>query len=70
MGSLVMLLLLAAMVPAPARTAAADVSASAAAARTGKERLGAKASDEQRTNDCKVPAALRTRHRPDACNTR
>lgn len=25
------------------------------AARTGKERLGDKASDEQRVNDCKVP---------------
>lgn len=29
------------------------------AARTGKERLGDKASDEQRVNDCKVPPERR-----------
>ena len=34
---------------------------------TGKERLSDKASDEQRVDDCKVPAARRTRARPTAC---
>jgi hypothetical protein len=38
-----------------------------AALRTGKERLSDKASDEQRVDDCKVPAARRTRTRPAAC---
>jgi hypothetical protein len=38
-----------------------------AAAKTGKERLGDKASDEQRVNDCKVPEARRTRARPADC---
>jgi hypothetical protein len=42
-------------------------SAAIGATRTGKERLGDKASDEQRVNDCKVPASRRTRPRPDAC---
>lgn len=31
---------------------------------TGKERLSGKAADEQRVNDCKVPATKRTRPRP------
>ena len=35
--------------------------------RTGKERLGDKAADEQRVDDCKVPEARRTRLRPTAC---
>lgn len=35
---------------------------------TGKERLGDKASDEQRIDDCKVPPERRTRPRPDACS--
>ena len=36
--------------------------------KTGKERLGSKASDEQRVDNCKVPPALRgTTPRPDAC---
>jgi hypothetical protein len=39
-------------------------------ARTAKERLVNKASDEQRINNCKVPLALRgPRPRPDACRT-
>jgi hypothetical protein len=38
-----------------------------AAAKTGKERLSDKASDEQRVTDCKVPQARRTRPRPAAC---
>ncbi len=37
------------------------------ALKTGKERLGEKATDEQRVNDCKVPPGRRTRSRPTAC---
>jgi hypothetical protein len=37
--------------------------------RTGKERLGPKASDEQRVDNCNVPLALRgSRPRPDDCS--
>jgi hypothetical protein len=36
-------------------------------AKTGKERLSDKASDEQRVDDCKVPLARRTRPRPANC---
>jgi hypothetical protein len=35
--------------------------------KTAKERLSDKASDEQRVNDCKVPAERRTRTRPTQC---
>jgi hypothetical protein len=35
--------------------------------KTGKERLGEKATDEQRLDDCKVPFGRRTRARPTAC---
>jgi len=36
--------------------------------RTGKERLGGKASDEQRTDNCRVPLELRgPKPRPDDC---
>ena len=36
--------------------------------RTGKERLGGKASDEQRVDNCKVPLDLRgPKPRPDDC---
>jgi hypothetical protein len=36
--------------------------------RTGKERLGGKASDEQRVDNCKVPLDLRgSTPRPDEC---
>jgi hypothetical protein len=36
--------------------------------RTAKERLGAKASDEQRVDNCKVPRDLRgSKPRPDVC---
>ena len=36
--------------------------------RTGKERLGGKASDEQRVDNCKVPPALRgPKPRPNEC---
>jgi hypothetical protein len=37
------------------------------ALKTGKERLGEKATDEQRVDDCKVPSGRRTRERPAAC---
>jgi hypothetical protein len=37
--------------------------------RTGKERLGGKASDEQRVDNCKVPLDLRgSTSRPDDCD--
>lgn len=39
-----------------------------APAKTGKERLSSKATDEQRVDNCKVPPELRgTTPRPDAC---
>ncbi len=41
-----------------------------APARTGKERLTDKGSDEQRVDDCKVPPARRTRARPSDCQAR
>ena len=57
---------LAAVAPAPAGEAEDQVEV--APVRTGKERLGGKASDEQRVDNCKVP---RDRHgpkpRPDEC---
>ena len=37
------------------------------ATKTGKERLSDKASDEQRIDDCKVPAEKRTKPRPTIC---
>ena len=41
-----------------------------APAKTGKERLSDKASDEQRVDNCKVPLAKRgTKVRPDTCET-
>jgi hypothetical protein len=40
----------------------------AAPTRTGKERLGGKASDEQRVDNCKVPPDRRgATQRPDTC---
>ena len=54
-----------------ASTLAADhdhpTSATLAVAKTGKERLSDKGSDEQRVDDCKVPQTRRTRARPTAC---
>jgi hypothetical protein len=35
--------------------------------RTGKERLGEKATDEQRVDDCNVPPGRRSRVRPVSC---
>ena len=37
--------------------------------KTAKERLTSKAADEQRVDDCKVPAAQRSRVRPTDCHT-
>jgi uncharacterized protein DUF2380 len=46
----------------------ADGEAPAQATRTAKERLGSKASDEQRNDNCKVPVDLRgPKSRPDEC---
>ncbi|WP_250535650.1 hypothetical protein [Caballeronia sp. AZ10_KS36] len=59
------------LVLASARTAAGNDAAGASAAsepKTLKERLGDKASDEQRVDNCKVPPERRgTKARPDAC---
>jgi hypothetical protein len=60
----------AAFAPDPAMAAAErsqPAPATLAAARTGKERLSDKASDEQRIDDCKVPQARRTRARSPTC---
>lgn len=49
---------------------AVEAAASEAASepKTLKERLGDKASDEQRVDDCKVPVERRgAKHRPDSC---
>ncbi len=57
-------------VSAETRPHEAEVSAAPAppmALKTGKERLGEKATDEQRVDDCKVPPGKRTRARPTAC---
>ena len=43
------------------------IAAEPTARKTGKERLGEKATDEQRVNDCKVAVDRRTRERPSAC---
>jgi hypothetical protein len=42
--------------------------AASVAAKTGKERLTDKGSDEQRVDDCKVSPAQRTRARPTKCH--
>jgi ribosomal protein L27 len=62
------LLLLVALV-APGAIARADGEASdVGVIRTAKERLGVKASDEQRVDNCKVPIELRgAKSRPDEC---
>jgi hypothetical protein len=56
--------------PSDDRVAAPDAAATspASATSTGKERLGGKWTDEQRTDNCKVPVDKRgTRPRPDTC---
>ncbi|MDR5784311.1 hypothetical protein QCE63_33340 [Caballeronia sp. LZ065] len=53
---------------AHATQASAPVAASATEPKTLKERLGDKASDEQRVDNCHVPPERRgTKLRPDAC---
>ncbi|MBN3762925.1 hypothetical protein [Burkholderia sp. Ac-20365] len=48
--------------------AASAVDAAASEPKTLKERLGDKASDDQRVDNCKVPMAERgSKHRPDDC---
>ncbi|HEY7661946.1 MAG TPA: hypothetical protein VH934_02360 [Xanthobacteraceae bacterium] len=52
----------------PARAGEEAGASAAAPVGTGKERLGSKASDEQRVDNCKVPPALRgPKPRPDEC---
>jgi hypothetical protein len=61
------LLMLVALVT-PDATLCADGEAHAQPTRTAKERLGSKASDEQRVDNCKVPVDLRgPKSRPDEC---
>jgi hypothetical protein len=56
---------------APGGTLPADGEAShVQPIRTAKERLGSKASDEQRVDNCKVPLDLRgPKPRPDECSS-
>jgi hypothetical protein len=65
----VLAVLIAGSVLGPVAAAGPDqpVAANAAPAKTGKERLTDKASDEQRLNDCKVAQSRRTRPRPTSC---
>ncbi len=62
-----LIVLLAGFAVYAAMPAAADDTVVSAPARTLKERLTDKASDEQRVNDCKVPPEKRTRARPIDC---
>ena len=60
-------LLVASAVPGPTPRAHGEAS-NVQPTRTGKERLGGKASDEQRVDNCKVPLELRgAKPRPDQC---
>jgi len=62
------LLLLAALAAPSAATRAEDEASHVQPVRTAKERLGSKASDEQRVDNCKVPLDLRgPKPRPDQC---
>ena len=71
MRYIVLAILMAGLAPAPV-ILAADHEQTApvgfVGAKTGKERLTDKASDEQRVDDCKVPPAQRTRARPTSCH--
>ena len=53
--------------PAQATEPARDAPTPQVPLKTAKERLSDKASDEQRVNDCKVPAERRTRVRSTRC---
>jgi len=64
-----LLLLLAAAGPGATRPAKAEAN-QVQPVRTAKERLGGKASDEQRVDNCKVPLDLRgPKPRPDRCGS-
>lgn len=65
--SAVALLLLGLVLPVTVTADELRLLSTQTAVRTGKERLGDKADDEQRVDDCKVPQARRTRIRPTAC---
>jgi hypothetical protein len=69
MWQIALAILMAGSSPGPIVQANPDQPAVAvrAPARTGKERLSDKASDEQRVDDCKVPLSRRTHPRPTAC---
>lgn len=57
--------------PAPAPTTQSPSEQTPAPVKTGKERLGSKASDEQRVDNCKVPPELRgTAVRSDTCESK
>ena len=63
-----LMLFLAGLAAGPVLSAADhDETVASPVPKTGKERLGDKASDEQRVDDCKVPPARRTRVRPTSC---
>jgi hypothetical protein len=64
------ILLLLAALATPSATSRAEGEAShVQPVRTAKERLGGKASDEQRVDNCKVPLDLRgPKPRPDQCS--
>ena len=63
-----MLLLLVGLAAPDVAPLAEDVGSHDQPTRTAKERLGVKASDEQRVDNCKVPLDLRgPKPRPDEC---
>ncbi|AMV45078.1 hypothetical protein [Paraburkholderia caribensis] len=65
---LVVLVTAAGAATAQAADAAAPVDTAASEPKTLKERLGDKASDDQRVDNCKVPVAERgSKLRPDDC---
>ena len=73
MRSIVLAIIIAPLLAGSASAVAANSSVKAEVsgpARTGKERLSEKGSDEQRVDDCKVPLARRTRERPSDCQRR
>ena len=68
-GMAVILLLLAALAAPSATSRAEGEGSDVQPVRTAKERLGGKASDEQRVDNCKVPLDLRgPKPRPDQCS--
>jgi hypothetical protein len=64
----ILLLVLAALATPSAASRAEGGASHVQPVRTAKERLGGKASDEQRVDNCKVPLDLRgPKPRPDEC---